>query len=46
MTRVAWQLMLALVPVVVAHMALFGPGLLLQLVVACPTALAMSSSSC
>ena len=40
MTRVTLQLLLALLPVIVAHVALFGPGLLLQLAVAGPTALA------
>lgn len=38
--RVMQQLVLALLPVVVAHVALFGPGLLLQLAVACPAAMA------
>ena len=40
MTRVTLQLMLALLPAIVAHVVFFGPGLLLQLAVACPTALA------
>jgi H+/Na+-translocating ferredoxin:NAD+ oxidoreductase subunit D len=37
--RVMFQVLLALVPVGVVHVALFGPGLLLQLAVACVTAL-------
>ena len=38
--RVMFQVLLALVPVVIAHVVLFGPGLLLQLAVAGVTALA------
>lgn len=34
------QVLLALLPVAVAHLAVFGPGLLLQLAIACPAALA------
>ena len=37
--RVMFQVLLALVPAGIAHVALFGPGLLLQLSVACVTAL-------
>ena len=37
--RVMFQVLLALVPAGIAHVALFGPGLLLQLAVACVTAL-------
>ena len=37
--RVMFQVLLALVPVAIAHVALLGPGLLLQLAVACVTAL-------
>lgn len=37
--RVMFQVLLALLPFAVAHIVLFGPGLLLQLAVACPTAL-------
>ena len=37
--RVMFQVLAALLPVAAAHVALFGPGLLLQLAVACPTAL-------
>ena len=33
------QVLFALLPVCAAHVAVFGPGLLLQLAVACPTAL-------
>ncbi len=39
-SSVMLQVLLALLPVSVAHVAVFGPGLLLQLAVACPTALA------
>jgi electron transport complex protein RnfD len=38
--RVMFGVLLALAPVAVAHIVAFGPGLLLQLAVACPTALA------
>jgi electron transport complex protein RnfD len=37
--RVMFQVLLALLPAGIAHVAVFGPGLLLQLAVACPTAL-------
>jgi len=37
--RVMFQVLAALLPVAVAHVVVFGPGLLLQLAVACPTAL-------
>lgn len=37
--RVMFAVLLALLPVAVAHVALFGPGLLLQAAVACVTAL-------
>jgi electron transport complex protein RnfD len=37
--RVMFQVIVALVPAAIAHVALFGPGLLLQLSVACVTAL-------
>ena len=37
--RVMFQVLLALVPAGIAHVTLFGPGLLLQLSVACVTAL-------
>ncbi len=37
--RVMFQVLFALLPVGIAHVALFGPGLLLQLAVACVTAL-------
>jgi Na+-translocating ferredoxin:NAD+ oxidoreductase subunit D len=37
--RVMFQVLVALVPAGIAHVALFGPGLLLQLSVACVTAL-------
>ncbi len=37
--RVMFQVLLALVPVAIVHVALLGPGLLLQLAVACVTAL-------
>ena len=37
--RVMFQVLAALLPAAVAHVSLFGPGLLLQLAVACPTAL-------
>jgi Na+-translocating ferredoxin:NAD+ oxidoreductase subunit D len=38
--RVMFQVLLALLPVAVVHVALFGPGLLLQLATACVVALA------
>lgn len=38
--RVMFPVLLALVPVAIAHVALLGPGLVLQLAVACVTALA------
>jgi electron transport complex protein RnfD len=37
--RVMVQVLAGLVPVAIAHVVVFGPGLLLQLAVACPTAL-------
>jgi Na+-translocating ferredoxin:NAD+ oxidoreductase subunit D len=38
--RVMFQVLLALLPAAIAHVVLFGPGLLLQLAAACVTALA------
>jgi electron transport complex protein RnfD len=38
--RVMFQVLLALLPVAIVHIALFGPGLLLQLATACVVALA------
>jgi electron transport complex protein RnfD len=38
--RVMFQVLLALLPVTIVHVALFGPGLLLQLATACVVALA------
>ena len=43
--RVMFQVLLALLPVSVAHVLVFGPGLLLQLAVACPTALACEAAA-
>jgi electron transport complex protein RnfD len=43
--RVMFQVLLALVPVVLAHVALFGPGLLLQLSVAAVTALVCEAAA-
>jgi electron transport complex protein RnfD len=43
--RVMLQVLLALVPAAVAHVAVFGPGLLLQLAIACPVALACEAGA-
>jgi electron transport complex protein RnfD len=43
--RVMFQVLLALVPVVLVHVALLGPGLLLQLAVASVTALASEAAA-
>jgi electron transport complex protein RnfD len=43
--RVMFQVLLALVPAGIAHVALFGPGLLLQLSVACVTALVAEAAA-
>jgi electron transport complex protein RnfD len=43
--RVMFQVLLALVPVAIAHVLVFGPGLLLQLAVACPTALVCEAAA-
>jgi Na+-translocating ferredoxin:NAD+ oxidoreductase subunit D len=43
--RVMFQVLLALIPVAVAHVALLGPGLLLQLAVACVTALVAEAAA-
>ena len=42
-SSVMFQVLLALVPLAITQIALFGPGLLLQLSIACPTALAAES---
>jgi electron transport complex protein RnfD len=43
--RVMFQVLLALLPAAVVHVALFGPGLLLQAAVACVTALACEAAA-
>jgi electron transport complex protein RnfD len=43
--RVMFQVLLALVPAGIAHVVLFGPGLLLQLSVACVTALVAEAAA-
>jgi electron transport complex protein RnfD len=43
--RVMFQVLFALLPAAIAHVALFGPGLLLQLSVACVTALAAEAAA-
>ena len=40
-----FQVLLALVPAAVAHVVLFGPGLLLQIVIAAVTALACEAAA-